>query len=70
MKPTCVIYFLHSRQGQSLGDQDLIKCVNLLNDPQCFIWSGTNSHILGAKYLIGVTGSFNISAYNVVYLSA
>ena len=37
MKPPCAIYVLHSRQGQSLGDQDLVKCVNLVNDPQCFI---------------------------------
>ena len=52
VKPTCTIYVLHSRQGQSLGEQDLMKCLNLVNDPQCFIWSGTRSHILGAKYLI------------------
>ena len=37
MKPTCAIYVLHSRQGQSLGEQDLMKCLNLVNDPQCFI---------------------------------
>ena len=30
-------FFLHSRQGQSLGDEDLMKCLNLVNDPQCFI---------------------------------
>ena len=27
-----------------------MKCLNLVNDPQCFIWLG--SHILGGKYLI------------------
>ena len=37
MKPTCAIYVLHSLQGQSLGDQDFMKCLNLVNDPQCFI---------------------------------
>ena len=37
MKPTFAIYVLHSRQGQSLGDQDLMKCLNLINDPQFFI---------------------------------
>ena len=37
LTPTCAIYVLHSRQGQSLGDQDLMKCLNLENDPQCFI---------------------------------
>ena len=37
MKSTCAIYVLHSRQGQSLGDQDLMKCLNLVNDLQCFI---------------------------------
>ena len=37
MKPTCAIYVLHSRQGQSLGDQDLLKCLNLVNDPQCSV---------------------------------
>ena len=52
MKPICAIYVLYSRQGQSLGDQDLMKHLNLVNDPQCFICSGTRSHILGAKYLI------------------
>ena len=52
MKSTCAIYVLHSRQGQSLGDQDLMKCLNLVNNLQCFILSGTRSHILGAKYLI------------------
>ena len=52
MKPICAIYVLHSRQGQSLGGQDLLKCLNLVNDPQCSVWSGTRSHILGAKYLI------------------
>ena len=36
-KPTCAIYVLHSRQGQSLGDQDLMKCLNLVNDLQSFI---------------------------------
>ena len=51
-KPTCTIYVLHSRQAQSIGDQDVMKCLNLVNDPQCFICSGTKSHILGAKYLI------------------
>ena len=30
MKPTCAIYVLHSRQGQSLGDQDLMKYLNLV----------------------------------------
>ena len=52
MKSTCAIYVLNSRQGQSLGDQDLMKCLNLVNNLQCFILSGTRSHILGAKYLI------------------
>ena len=33
MKPTCTIYVLHSRQEQSFGDQDLMKCLNLVNDP-------------------------------------
>ena len=37
MKPTCAIFVLHSRQGQSFGDQDWIKFLNLVNDPQCFI---------------------------------
>ena len=37
MKPTRAIYVLHSRQGQSFRDQDLMKCLNLVNDPQCFI---------------------------------
>ena len=31
MKPTCAIYVLHSRQGQSLGDQDLMKCLMIHN---------------------------------------
>ena len=52
IKPACAIYALHSQQGQSLRDQDLVKCFNLVRDPQCFILSGTRSHILGAKYLI------------------
>ena len=50
MKPTGAMYVLHSRQ--SLGDQDLMKCLNLVNDLQCFIWSGTRSHIWGATCLI------------------
>ena len=33
IKPTCTIYVLHSRQKQSFGDQDLMKCLNLVNDP-------------------------------------
>ena len=37
MKPNCAIHALHSRQGQSLGKQDLMKCLNLVNDPQRFI---------------------------------
>ena len=37
MKPIYAIYVLHSRQGQSLGEEDLMKCLNLVNDPQCFI---------------------------------
>ena len=37
IKPTCAVYILHSRQGQSLGDQDLMKFLNLVNDPQYFI---------------------------------
>ena len=36
MKPTCATY-LQSREVQSLGDQDLMKFLNLVNDPQCFI---------------------------------
>ena len=36
MKLICAIYVLHGRQGQSLGDQDLRKCLNLVNDPKCF----------------------------------
>ena len=52
MKPNCAIYDLHIRQGQSLADQDLMKFLNLINNLQCFIGSGTRSHILGAKYLI------------------
>ena len=42
---TGAIYVLHSRQGQSLADQNLIKFLNLVNDPQCFIWSETRAHI-------------------------
>ena len=49
-KPTCTIHVLHSRQAQSIGDQDVMKCLNLVNDPQCFICSGTKSHNLGAKF--------------------
>ena len=45
MKPICAIYVLHSWQGQSLGDQDLMKCLSLVSDPQCFIWSGIRSQI-------------------------
>ena len=41
---------MHSRQGHSLGDQDLMKCLHLVNEFG-FISSGTRSHILGAKYL-------------------
>ena len=52
IKPTCAIYIFPNRQGRSLGDQDLMKCLNLVNDPQCFISSGTRSHILDAKHLI------------------
>ena len=37
IKPTCAIYIFPNRQGRSLGDQDLMKCLNLVNDPQCFI---------------------------------
>ena len=37
MKLTYAIYVFHSRQGQSFGDQDLMKCLNLVNDPQRFI---------------------------------
>ena len=37
MKPTCALYVLHSRRGQSLGDQDLMKSLDLVKDPQCFI---------------------------------
>ena len=37
IKPTCAIYALNSLQGQSLGDQDLMKCLNLFKVPQCFI---------------------------------
>ena len=37
MKPICTLYVFHSRQGQSFGDQDVIKCLNLVNDPQHFI---------------------------------
>ena len=51
VKPTYAIYVLHSRQGQSPGDKDLVKCLNLVNDPQYSIWSETRSHISGAKYL-------------------
>ena len=49
-----LVFVLHNRQGQSLGDKHLkkkLKSWNLFNDPKCFIWSGTRSHILGAKYL-------------------
>ena len=52
MKPTCAIHVLYSRQGQSPVDQDLMKCLNLVNDPQYFIRSRTRYHILDAKYLI------------------
>ena len=51
IKPTCAVYILHSRQGQSLGDQDLMKFLNLVNDPQYFIWSGTRFHILCADFV-------------------
>ena len=38
MKPTFSIYVLHhQRQGQSLGDKDLKKFSDLVNDPQGFI---------------------------------
>ena len=37
IKPTWAIYVLHSREGQSLGDQDLMICLNLVDDPQSFI---------------------------------
>ena len=37
MKPTISIYVLHHRQGQSLGDKDLKKFSDLVNDPQGFI---------------------------------
>ena len=54
MKPACAINTLHSRQGQSLGEQVLMKCLNLVNDSQCLISSGSRSHILDfvAKHLI------------------
>ena len=34
MKPICAIYVLYYRQGQSFGDRDLIKFLNLVNDPR------------------------------------
>ena len=37
MKPTCAINVSHSRQRQSLGNQDMMRFLNLVNDPQCFI---------------------------------
>ena len=37
VKPTFAIYVLHSRKGQPLDDQDLMKCSHLVDNPQCFI---------------------------------
>ena len=37
MKPILAIYVLRNQQGQSLGDQGLMKFINLVNDSQCFI---------------------------------
>ena len=42
MKATCAIHVFHSQQRQSLGDQDLMKWLNLVNNRKNFIWSGTN----------------------------
>ena len=51
MKPTCAKYVLQYQNGHSFDDQDLKRSLNLDKDPK-FIWPGTISHILGAKYLI------------------
>ena len=39
-KPTCAIHVLHSQQGESPGDEDLMKFFNLVNDLQSFVSSG------------------------------
>ena len=33
IRPTCLIYVLHNRQGQSLDDQNLMKPYNEANNP-------------------------------------
>ena len=38
IKPTSTVYVLHSRQEQSFGDQDLMKCLNLVNGPINFTY--------------------------------
>ena len=37
MMPTSAVYVLHSPQGQPLGEQDLMKCLNFVNEPQGFV---------------------------------
>ena len=51
IKPTRATYFLQSLQGQLLGFHDLILLLNLFNELQLFILSGTISQIFGPKYL-------------------
>ena len=44
-KSDCSKYILHSRQGLSIDEEDLMKFLNFVNDPQCFISSGIRFHI-------------------------
>ena len=44
-KPDCSKYILHSLQGPSFDEEDLMKFLNFVNDPQCFISSGIRFHI-------------------------
>ena len=37
MKPIRAIYVLHNQQGQSLGDQGLMKFINLVNDSMFYL---------------------------------
>ena len=51
IKPTRAIYFLQSLQGHLLGFHDSILFLNLFNELQLFMLSGTISQIFGPKYL-------------------
>ena len=48
MKPIRAIYILRNQQGQSLGDQGLMKFINLVNDSM-FCLVTKRSDILNSK---------------------